>query len=265
VRIGIFGAAGRMGRALARAVDENAGTVLAAAVDRPDAPEIGEDAAALAGLSPAGVPVSGDIAAFGGCEAVLDFTAPAASAILAARLADMGAAHIVGTTGFSAEDEAAFSAAARRIAIVKSGNMSLGVNLLAALVRRAAAALPQADVEILEMHHRRKVDAPSGTALLLGEAAAGGRGIVLRENAVYAREGHTGPREAGRIGFATLRGGTVVGEHEVILALDGETVRLGHVAEDRAIFARGAVAAALWTRGRAPGLYAMADVLGIAD
>ena len=154
--------------------------------------------------------------------------------------------------------------AAARIPIVKSGNMSLGVNLLAALVRRAAKALPEADIEILEMHHRRKVDAPSGTALLLGDAAARARGVGLPEAGVFAREGHTGPREAGTIGFATLRGGTVVGEHQVILALDGETIRLGHIAEDRAIFARGAVAAAMWTRGRAPGLYGMADVLGIA-
>jgi 4-hydroxy-tetrahydrodipicolinate reductase len=195
---------------------------------------------------------------------VLDFTVPGASVVLARRLSDLGCALVVGTTGFSQEDEAAIASAAERIAIVKSGNMSLGVNLLAALVRRAARALPDADVEILEMHHRRKVDAPSGTALLLGEAAAEGRDSHLKDHAVFAREGHTGPREAGTIGFATLRGGSVVGEHEVILAMEGERVRLGHVAEDRAIFARGAVAAALWTRGRPPGLYTMADVLGIA-
>jgi len=265
MRIGVFGAAGRMGRALVRAVEENPATRLAAAVDKAGAPELGEDAGTLAGLRPLGVTVTEDPSAFAPCEAVLDFTVPAASAELARRLTALGGAHVVGTTGFEADDEAAIAGAAERIAIVKSGNMSLGVNLLAALVRRAARALPEADVEVLEMHHRRKVDAPSGTALLLGQAAAEGRDVDLKRQGIYAREGYTGPREAGTIGFATLRGGTVVGEHEVILALDGERVRLGHVAEDRAIFARGAVAAALWTRGRRAGLYSMADVLGIAE
>jgi len=143
--------------------------------------------------------------------------------------------------------------------------MSLGVNLLAALVKRAAAALPDFDVEIVEMHHAKKVDAPSGTALLLGAAAASGRGITLEDHAVRARDGHTGPRQHGDIGFASLRGGTVVGEHEVILAGAGERLTLSHTAEDRAIFARGALAAALWGQGKKPGLYAMADVLGLSD
>jgi 4-hydroxy-tetrahydrodipicolinate reductase len=143
--------------------------------------------------------------------------------------------------------------------------MSLGVTLLAALVKRAAAALPDFDVEIVEMHHGKKVDAPSGTALLLGEAAAQGRGIALADHSIRARDGHTGPRQYGDIGFASLRGGTVVGEHEVILAGPGERVVLSHVAEDRVIFARGAVAAALWGQGKKPGLYTMADVLGLSD
>lgn len=264
MRVGVLGAAGRMGRALVRAIDEHPEATLAAAVERPGAPEVGADAGALAGLAPLGVSVTDDLSAFDRCEAVLDFTVPAASVDVALRLSEAGVAHVIGTTGFAAEEDTLIAGAAARIPIVKSGNMSLGVNLLAALVRRAAAALPQADIEVLEMHHRRKVDAPSGTALLLGNAAAEGRGVPLSEAAVFAREGHTGPRKAGTIGFAALRGGTVVGEHEVILALDGETIRLGHVAEDRAVFARGAVAAALWTRGRAPGLYGMADVLGIA-
>ena len=264
MRIGVLGAAGRMGRALVLAVDEHPGARLAVAVERPGAADVGTDAGTLAGLAPLGVAVTDDLAAFEACDAVLDFTAPAASVDLAVRLAEAGVAHVVGTTGFAAEEDAVIAEAAARIPIVKSGNMSLGVNLLAALVRRAAKALPEADIEILEMHHRRKVDAPSGTALLLGDAAARARGVGLPEAGVFAREGHTGPREAGTIGFATLRGGTVVGEHQVILALDGETIRLGHIAEDRAIFARGAVAAAMWTRGRAPGLYGMADVLGIA-
>lgn len=264
-RVGIVGVAGRMGQALVRAVHACPGLDLVVAVERAGSPHIGADAAALAGLPAADVRVGGDPCALAGCEAVLDFTTPEASAALAGRLAELGVAHVIGTTGFEAGHEAAIAAAARRIPIVKSGNMSLGVNLVASLVRRAARALPQADVEVLEMHHRRKVDAPSGTALLLGEAAAEGRGLPLREHAVFAREGHTGPRQAGTIGFATLRGGTVVGEHAVILALDGERVTLGHVAEDRTVFANGAVEAALWAAGRAPGLYTMADVLGIAD
>ena len=172
---------------------------------------------------------------------------------------------VIGTTGFSAEDEVKIRAAARHAVIVKSGNMSRGIAVLAALVKRAAKALPDFDIEIVEMHHSKKVDAPSGTALLLGEAAADGRGVKLGEHTVKARDGHTGPRAAGAIGFASLRGGTVVGEHEVIFAGNGERVVLCHVAEDRVILARGAVAAALWGQGKKEGLYAMADVLGLAD
>ena len=265
MKIGVIGAAGRMGRALVRAVHERDEATLCAAIARPGSDAIGVDAGTLAGLGAIGVTVSDDPASLDGCAAVLDFTVPKLSVALADRLAGKGVAHVIGTTGFTDADEAAIRSAAEHVTVVKSGNMSLGVNLLAALVRRAAGALPQADVEIAEMHHRRKVDAPSGTARLLGTAAAEGRGVALGDAAVTAREGHTGPRQAGSIGFASLRGGTVVGEHEVILALEGETVRLGHVAEDRAIFARGAVAAALWTAGRAPGVYGMADVLGIAE
>ncbi|RWE05138.1 MAG: 4-hydroxy-tetrahydrodipicolinate reductase, partial [Mesorhizobium sp.] len=174
--------------------------------------------------------------------------------------------HIIGTTGCSADDDAKIAAAARHATIVKSGNMSLGVNLLAVLVEQAARALePQDfDIEILEMHHKHKVDAPSGTALLLGEAAAKGREIALEDNSVRVRDGHTGVRKPGTIGFATLRGGSVVGEHSVIIAGTGERITLSHQAEDRAIFARGAVKAALWARGRKPGLYSMRDVLGLS-
>jgi 4-hydroxy-tetrahydrodipicolinate reductase len=163
--------------------------------------------------------------------------------------------------------EARLHAASRHARIVKSGNMSLGVNLLSVLVRQAAKALNAADwdIEVLEMHHRHKVDAPSGTALLLGEAAAEGREITLSENSVRVRDGHTGPRQPGSIGFATLRGGSVIGEHSVILAGEGETVELSHRAIDRSIFARGAVRAALWARGQKPGYYSMLDVLGLAD
>ncbi|MFL4979062.1 MAG: 4-hydroxy-tetrahydrodipicolinate reductase, partial [Xanthobacteraceae bacterium] len=174
--------------------------------------------------------------------------------------------HVVGTTGLSEADLAKLREGAARARIVQSGNMSLGVNLLAALVKKVAATLGEEfDIEILEMHHRMKVDAPSGTALLLGEAAAAGRGIALRERAVRVRDGHTGARNPGDVGFASLRGGTVVGEHSVIFAGTAERIELVHKAEDRVIFARGALKAALWTRGQKPGLYSMADVLGLSN
>lgn len=265
MKLGVIGAAGRMGRALVRAIDAHAETTLVAATERAGAAEIGADAGSLAGLGEAGVAISADPSVFADCAAVLDFTSPATSTALAATLADLGVAHVVGTTGFDVEQDAAFAEAARRIPIVKSGNMSLGVNMLAALVKEAARALPTADIEVVEMHHRRKVDAPSGTALLLGEAAAAGRGIALSEHAVMSREGHTGARKEGTIGFATLRGGTVIGEHQVVMALDKERVILGHIAEDRDVFANGAVTAALWLKGRPAGLYSMRDVLGLAD
>ena len=174
-------------------------------------------------------------------------------------------AHVIGTTGFDAADLARLEAASRHAPLVRSGNMSLGVNLLAALVRRTARTLGiDWDIEIVETHHRMKVDAPSGTALMLGEAAAEGRGIALETHAVHGRNGVTGERPIGTIGFASLRGGTVVGEHTVVFAGDGERIELGHRAEDRSLFARGAVKAALWARGRRPGLYSMADVLDLA-
>ena len=193
----------------------------------------------------------------------MDFTTPELSVELAALAAQARIVHVLGTTGLSARDDEKFRAAARHAVIVKSGNMSLGVNLLAAFARQAAKALPGFDIEIVEMHHRKKVDAPSGTALLLGRAAAEGRNVPLEDNAVKTRDGHVGPRDNEAIGFASLRGGTVVGEHDVIFAGDGERVVLRHVAEDRAIFATGALAAAKWGQGKKPGLYAMADVLGL--
>jgi len=206
------------------------------------------------------------LAAFAKADGVLDFTTPAASVEFAGYAAQARIVHIIGTTGLSSDDEAKIAAAARHATIVKSGNMSLGVNLLATLVKQAAKALAAADfdIEIMEMHHRHKVDAPSGTALLLGQAAAEGRGIGLAESSVRVRDGHTGPRQTGTIGFATLRGGSVVGDHSVILAGTGERITLSHHAEDRSIFARGAVKAALWARDKKPGLYSMLDVLGLA-
>jgi 4-hydroxy-tetrahydrodipicolinate reductase len=203
--------------------------------------------------------------AFAKADGVLDFTVPAATVEFAGYAAQARIVHVVGTTGCRPEDDARIAAAARHATIVQSGNMSLGVNLLAVLVEQAAKALgpDDFDIEIVEMHHRDKVDAPSGTALMLAEAAAEGRGISLDKHVVRGRDGMTGPRRRGDIGMASLRGGSVVGEHRVILAGPGERIELAHTAADRGIFARGAVKAALWGCGKAPGLYSMSDVLGL--
>lgn len=265
MRLVVTGAGGRMGRALIRAINEAPEARLAGAVEREGSPLVGADAGELAGIGVCGVKVSDDpLAVFAAADGVLDFTAPAASAAFAGYAAQARIVHVIGSTGASAQEEEAIAAASWHTAVVKSGNMSLGVNLLATLVEQAARALgPDYDIEVLEMHHRNKVDAPSGTALLLGEAAALGRGVDLDEAAVRGRDGLTGAREAGAIGFAALRGGSVVGEHSVILAGPGERIVLSHLAEDRSLFARGAVTAALWARGRKPGLYSMRDVLGL--
>lgn len=272
LKVVVAGAGGRMGAANIRAVAGLAGlslhgavAKLHAAVDRPGTPAIGQDAGLFAGIGPLGIAITDDMdAALEGADAIIDFTAPGASVALAAKAAERGLVHVIGTTGCSEADDAAIARAAQAGArIVKSGNFSLGVNVLASLVRKAAAMLVDYDVEILEMHHNRKVDAPSGTALLLGEAAAQGRNIALREHSVRVRDGHTGPREAGTIGFATLRGGTVVGDHSVIFAGPHERVELNHRAEDRAMFASGAARAALWAASQKAGLYSMADVLGL--
>ena len=261
----VVGAAGKMGRTLIRVVEATPGMTLVAAVERAGADEIGKDSGLLAGLSPNGIPVTDDaVEAFARADGVLDFTVPAATLAFAELSAQARIVHVIGTTGLSAEDETKITAAARHAAIVKSGNMSLGVNLLAVLVRQAARALDaDFDIEIVEMHHRHKVDAPSGTALLLGRAAAEGRGIGLDDHSVRVRDGHTGPRNRGDIGFATLRGGSVVGEHSVIFAGEGELIEFTHKATDRVLFARGAAKAALWGRDQKPGLYSMADVLGL--
>ena len=268
MKLVVVGAGGRMGRSLIRVATQMDGVRVCAAVDRSDSAVQGEDAGTLAGLAPLGIAVSDDpLPAFAAADGVLDFTVPAASVEFAELAAQARIVHVIGTTGCSADDEARFDAAARHARIVKSGNMSLGVNLLAVLVERAARALAAGDwdAEVLEMHHRHKVDAPSGTALLLGEAAARGRGVDLADASVRVRDGHTGAREPGTIGFATLRGGSVVGEHRVLFAGEGETVELAHRAIDRSIFARGAVRAALWARDRKPGRYTMLDVLGLGD
>jgi len=263
----VVGAAGRMGQAILRTIADTDGVIVVGALDRKGSDHIGRDAGEIAGLGPIGVSITDDpLPLFAKADGVIDFSSPAASVEYAGYAAQARIVHVIGTTGCTPQDDAAILAAARHATIVKSGNMSLGVNLLAALVEDAARALAASDfdIEVLEMHHRHKVDAPSGTALLLGEAAAKGRGVDLAENAVRVRDGHTGAREAGTIGFATLRGGSVVGDHSVILAGTGERVTLSHQAEDRAIFARGAVQAALWAREKKPGLYSMRDVLGLS-
>jgi 4-hydroxy-tetrahydrodipicolinate reductase len=266
MRLVVVGASGRMGQTLVRLVAETPGCVVSGAIERTGAPTLGRDAGELAGVGALGVTISDDpLEAFAKADGVLDFSVPAASVEFAGYAAQARIVHVIGTTGCSAEDDAAIAAAARHATIVKSGNMSLGVNLLSVLIKQAAAALDAKDfdIEVLEMHHRHKVDAPSGTALLLGAAAAEGRGIALDDHSVRSRDGHTGPRPEGAIGFATLRGGSVVGDHSVILAGRGERIVLSHHGEDRSLFARGAIRAALWANGRKPGLYSMLDVLGL--
>ncbi|MBD8555321.1 4-hydroxy-tetrahydrodipicolinate reductase [Rhizobium sp. CFBP 8762] len=268
MKLVVVGAGGRMGQTLIRVIQAMDGVTLSAALERTGSPLIGKDAGELAGVGPLSIPVTDQpLEAFVHADGVIDFTAPAATVEFAALAAQARIVHIVGTTGCSGEDDASIKAAARHARIVKSGNMSLGVNLLAVLVEQAARALEAADwdIEILEMHHKHKVDAPSGTALLLGEAAAKGRAIDLMPNAVKVRDGHTGARVSGSIGFATLRGGSVVGDHSVLLAGEGEQIELRHTALDRTIFARGAVKAALWAHGQKPGLYSMLDVLGLSS
>ncbi|GJE58508.1 4-hydroxy-tetrahydrodipicolinate reductase [Methylobacterium trifolii] len=265
MRLVVVGADGRMGRMLVRAVAQAEGCTLSGAIEREGSAALGQDAGVLAGLPPLGVPVTDDpLTAFAATDGVLDFTGPAATVHFAELAAQARIVHVVGTTGLSEADLAKLRAAAYHARIVRSGNMSLGVNLVADLVRRVAAALgPDFDIEIAEMHHRMKVDAPSGTALLLGEAAAEGRGVDLAEVRVSTRDGHTGARRPGDIGFATLRGGSVVGDHSVIFAGAGERITISHHAEDRGLFAAGAVRAALWAHPKPPGLYSMTDVLGL--
>jgi 4-hydroxy-tetrahydrodipicolinate reductase len=264
-RIGVVGAAGRMGRVLLRLAATTPGYSLAAGSERPGAAELGRDLGSLAGIEALGLTLGDQAeAVFAASDAVLDFTTPSATLAHAALAAAAAKAHVIGTTGIDAAGEAKLAEAARHAPIVYAGNMSLGVNLLAEMVTQVARALdPAWDIEIVEMHHRHKVDAPSGTALLLGRAAASGRKVALDETADRGRDGITGARKPGAIGFVALRGGDVVGEHSVIFATEGERVELTHKATSREIFARGALRAARWAAGRKPGLYAMKDVLGL--
>jgi 4-hydroxy-tetrahydrodipicolinate reductase len=267
MRLVVAGAGGRMGRTLVKAIADSKGFVLSGALEDARSPLLGWDAGTLAGLGESGVKLTGDAGALlEKADGIIDFTIPAATLAFAALAAKARKVHVIGTTGLSAADEAKIAEAAKTATIVKSGNMSLGVNLLAALTKRVAKTLDNSfDIEILEMHHNQKVDAPSGTALLLGRAAAQGRGVDFDKCSVATRSGHTGARRPGDIGIATLRGGSVVGEHSVIFAGQAERIELVHKAEDRMIFARGALHAAAWARTQKPGLYSMADVLGLSD
>lgn len=261
----IAGASGRMGQMLARTVLDSDQARLVGAIERPGSPWIGRDLGEAMGGPALGIVVTDDaVEAIAKAQALIDFTTPAATVAFAELTAQARAVHVIGTTGLQPADLEKLKAAARHAPIIRAGNMSLGVNLLVGLTRRVAAALGEDwDVEVVEAHHNRKVDAPSGTALMLGAAAAEGRGRSLGELRTPAREGITGAREKGTIGFAAIRGGDVVGEHDVIFATAGERVILRHVATDRAIFARGALRAALWGQDKGPGEYDMADVLGL--
>jgi 4-hydroxy-tetrahydrodipicolinate reductase len=261
----ITGASGRMGQMLVLAVGVSDHAMLAGCVERTGHAWIGRDIGECMGGAPVGVLVTDDpLEAFSRAQAVIDFTAPAATVEFAALAAQARAVHVIGTTGLEPAHHAKLDAAARHAVIVQAGNMSLGVNLLVRLTQKVAQALDADwDVEVVEAHHRMKVDAPSGTALMLGQAAADGRGVTLDEAKVSGRDGITGARVRGSIGFSAIRGGDIVGEHDVIFAADGERIVLRHLATDRTIFARGALKAALWGQGQKPGRYDMMDVLGL--
>lgn len=261
----VTGASGRMGQMLVRTVSDSPSARLVAALERPGHDWIGRDIGEAMGGAALGVTVTDDaLEAFSRAQAVIDFTAPAATVEFAGLAAQARAVHVIGTTGLSEKDLQAIAAAARHAPIVRAGNMSLGVNLLTQLTKKVAAALDaDFDIEVVEYHHNRKVDAPSGTALMLGEAAAEGRGVALDDVADRGRDGITGARERGHIGFAAIRAGGIVGEHDVIFASESERIVLRHVAEDRTVFARGAMKAALWGQDKAPGQYDMLDVLGL--
>src|ERR1700742_1107007 len=267
MRLIVAGAGGRVGRALVRGISETQGAVLAGALGAPGSLLLDKDSGVLAGLPANGVPLSADLWSMSAnADGILDFTVPSATIANVAIAAQRNLVHVIGTTGLSSSDDAVIKSVTSRAIVVKSGNMSLGINLLAALVKRVAKSLDENfDIEILEMHHKSKVDAPSGTALMLGEAAAAGRQIALEERAARGRDGLTGARRPGDIGFASLRGGTVVGGHSVIFSGPHERITLSHHAEDRILFAHGALKAALWAHGKKPGFYTMADVLGLGD
>lgn len=263
----VTGASGRMGQMLVRTITESDKAQLVGAVERSGHDWVGQDIGTAMGGAELGVSVTDDpLEAFAQAQAVIDFTAPQATLEFAALAAQARLVHVIGTTGMTDPQIESLTPAARHAVIVRAGNMSLGVNLLTQLTRKVAAALDEDfDIEIIEAHHHHKVDAPSGTALMLGEAAAEGRGVALSDVADRGRDGITGARKRGDIGFVAIRGGDIVGEHDVLFAAPGERITLRHVATDRAVFARGAMRAALWGQGKAPGAYDMVDVLGLND
>ena len=265
MKIGVTGCTGRMGAMLIRQIVATDGCTLVGAIDRPGTPMLGRDAGTVAAIGETGIAISEDpVSLFAAADAVIDFTAPEAVSGFSALAAQAHTAYVIGTTGLGESQQTAIDKAARHTAIVQAANMSLGITLLLALVDQVAASLDEAfDIEIVEMHHRAKVDAPSGTALALGQAAARGRGVDLDAHAVRSRDGHTGPRRRGDIGFATLRGGDVVGDHKVCFAGPAERIELAHKAGSREVFASGAVKAAQWATGKPPGRYTMRDVLGV--
>lgn len=261
----ITGVSGRMGQMLVKTVQATNGMALHAVTERPGHEWVGQDLGVVLGGGSLGVPVLDQPSeAFAGADVIIDFTAPKATLAHAEAASDQGCALVVGTTGFSDEELVELEKVSDQISVVRAGNMSLGVNLLTQLTKKVAAALDEDfDIEIVEAHHRYKVDAPSGTALMLGEAAAEGRGVSLKDVSDRGRDGITGERKRGDIGFQAIRGGDVVGEHDVIFASDGERIVLRHLATDRAIFARGAVKAAKWAAQQPAGQYDMLDVLGL--
>ncbi|WP_455465710.1 4-hydroxy-tetrahydrodipicolinate reductase [Bartonella sp. B39] len=266
MRLTVVGANGRMGRELITAIQCRKDIELCSVLVRKGSPFINKDASTLIGSDFLGIRITDDPeSAFSNTEGILDFSQPQASILYANYAAQKGLVHIIGTTGFSETEEAEIADFAKYTTIVKSGNMSLGVNLLANLVKKAAKALESDDfdIEIYEMHHSGKVDSPSGTALLLGQAAAEGRNVMLQNVIISGRSGHTGKREKGAIGFACSRGGTVVGDHSVTFAGSNERIVLSHAAQKRSIFADGALKAALWAKTHENGLYSMLDVLGL--
>ncbi|MGX9356383.1 4-hydroxy-tetrahydrodipicolinate reductase [Roseobacteraceae bacterium S113] len=261
----ITGASGRMGQMLIQTIQESDRVHLHGAVERTGHPWVGKDVGEMMGGAAMGVQVTDDpLEAFAKAQAVIDFTAPAATVDFADLAAQARIVHVIGTTGMDETHFARLDAAARHATIVRAGNMSLGVNLLTKLTEKVAQALdPDYDIEVIESHHNQKVDAPSGTALMLGEAAAKGRGVELASVEDRARDGITGARTRGDIGFSVIRGGDIVGEHDVMFAAAGERIVLRHIASDRRVFARGALKAALWGQGKGPGAYDMMDVLGL--
>ena len=266
VNIGVLGADGRMGQAIISAISNRPNAMLCAAITAPNSPNLGRDAAKTAGLEPQGVLLTADVkAALESCDVLIDFSHPQAAIDTVLAMHDTHCqTFVTGTTGYSEAEEKALMGAGDNLTLLKSGNFSLGVNLLEVLVEKAAAALgTDWDIEINESHHKHKVDAPSGTALMLGEAAAKGRGHELSALRAPMREGRTAAREKGQIGFSALRGGDIIGEHDVHLIHELEQITLSHRAFDRSVFANGAVTAAMWAVAQPKGRYTMRDVLGL--